>query len=53
MGGNFNETANALYSLKYTDSGGTEKFNSGVYMGNDIRERLSAGQTDVNATAFI
>jgi hypothetical protein len=53
MGGNFNETANALYSLQYTDSGGTEKFNSGVYMGNDIRESLSAGQTDVNATAFI
>ena len=52
MAGNFNETSNALFALQHADSGGTQDISSGVYLGNEIRETLGAGQTDITVTAY-
>jgi len=52
-GGNYNETANSLAELQYAVSGGVKKISSGVDLGNEFASTLSAGQTDVNVTAFV
>ena len=66
-GGNHNETANSLAQLQYSVSGGVKQISSGVDLGVDLSNQfssgfdlgnqfsstLSAGQTDINVTAFI
>lgn len=52
-GGTHNETANSLAALQYSVSGGVKKISSGVDLGNEFGTTLSAGQTDINVTAFV